>query len=111
VAHAGFRGALYAAPDPAAAGPFNSSYAQAYGGPPPSLAAIAFDAAALARVTTQQGHIDQAALTNPSGFTGADGLLALSPDGSVKRGLAVFQVSPDGAQIVQPAPQSFASGS
>jgi len=111
VAHAGFRGALYAAPDPAAAGPFNSSYAQAYGGPPPSLAAIAFDAAALARVTTEHGRIDQAALTNPSGFTGADGLLALAPDGSVKRGLAVFQVSPDGGQIVQPAPQSFAPGS
>lgn len=111
VAHAGFRGALYAAPDPAAAGPFNSSYAQAYGGPPSSLAAIAFDAAALARVTTAHGQIDQAALTNPSGFTGADGLLALAPDGSVKRGLAVFQVTPDGAQIMQPAPQSFAPGS
>lgn len=111
VAHAGFKGALYAAPDPAAAGPFNSSYAQAYGGSPSSLAAIAFDAAALARVTTEHGQIDQAALTNPSGFTGADGLLALSPDGSVKRGLAVFQVSPDGAQIIQPAPQSFAPGS
>lgn len=111
VAHAGFKGALYAAPDPAAANAFTASYAQAYGGPPSQLAAIAFDAAALARVTTQGGHVDQAALTNPSGFTGADGLIALAPDGSVKRGLAVFQVSPDGAQIVQPAPQSFASGS
>ena len=112
VAAAGFRGALYAAPDPSAATSFQSSYAQAYGGASPSaIAAIAFDAGAIARVTTQNGRIDQAALTNPSGFAGADGLVALGADGSVRRGLAVFQVSPDGAQIVQPAAKSFASGS
>ncbi|MCB8882311.1 penicillin-binding protein activator [Acidisoma cellulosilytica] len=111
VAAAGFRGALYAAPDPATAASFQSSYAQAYGGPPSNIAAIAFDAGAIARVTTQNGQINQAALTNPSGFAGADGLVALGADGSVKRGLAVFQVSQDGAQIVQPAPTSFAPGS
>ncbi|MCB8875302.1 penicillin-binding protein activator [Acidisoma silvae] len=111
VAAAGFRGALYAAPDPAVGASFQSSYAQAYGGAPSGIAAIAFDAGAIARVTTQNGQIDQAALTNPSGFAGADGLVALGADGSVKRGLAVFQVSQDGAQIVQPAPKSFASGS
>lgn len=111
VAAAGFRGALYAAPDPAEATPFNTSYGAAYGAQPSPLAAIAFDAAALARVTTQNGRVDQAALTNPSGFTGADGLLALAPDGSVKRGLAVFQVQPGGAAILQPAPRSFAPGS
>ncbi len=49
-----------------------------------ALAAIAFDAGALARVTTQSGRIDQAALTNPSGFSGADGGLASQPDGSVQ---------------------------
>jgi ABC-type branched-subunit amino acid transport system substrate-binding protein len=107
---AGFNGSLYAAPDPAAATSFQSSYASAYGASPSALAAIAFDAGAIARVTTQNGHIDQAALTNPSGFSGADGLMALAPDGSVKRGLAVFQVSAGGSQIVQPAPTSFASG-
>jgi branched-chain amino acid transport system substrate-binding protein len=111
VSAAGFSGALYAAPDPSAAATFQSSYASAYGGPPSALAAIAFDAGAIARVATQNGQINQAALTNPSGFTGADGLVALGPDGSVKRGLAVFQVSSGGAQIVQPAPTSFASGS
>ena len=111
VSAAGFRGALYAAPDPAVASGFQSSFAQAYGGAPSGIAAIAFDAGAIARVTTQGGQIDQAALTNPSGFAGADGLVALGADGSVKRGLAVFQVSADGAQIVQPAPTSFAPGS
>ncbi|WP_459695647.1 penicillin-binding protein activator [Acidisoma sp. C75] len=111
VANAGLHGALYAAPDPQAATSFTASYTAAYGGPPSALAAIAFDAAALARVATARGRVDQSVITNPSGFTGADGLLALGPDGSVRRGLAVFQVQPGGAQIVQPAAQSFAPGS
>jgi branched-chain amino acid transport system substrate-binding protein len=112
VGAAGFNRALYAAPDPEAATQFVASYSAAYGAQPSPLAAIAFDAGALARVTTQSGRIDRGALTNPSGFSGADGLLALAPDGSVRRGLAIFQVSSGGAQIVQPAPKSFsASGS
>ncbi|WP_158806374.1 MULTISPECIES: penicillin-binding protein activator [unclassified Acidisoma] len=109
VASAGFSGALYAAPDPAASATFVSTYTQANGGPPSPLAALAFDAGAIARVATAGGSVDQSALTNPAGFAGADGVLALQPDGQVRRGLAVFQVGSGGAQIVQPAPQSLAS--
>jgi ABC-type branched-subunit amino acid transport system substrate-binding protein len=107
VGAAGFNGSLYAAPDPAAATQFMASYSAAYGAPPSPLAAIAFDAGALARVTTAGGSVDQAALTNPAGFSGADGLLALNPDGTVRRGLAVFQIGGGGSQIIQPAPKSF----
>jgi ABC-type branched-subunit amino acid transport system substrate-binding protein len=109
VSAAGFNGALYAAPDPAAATQFMATYSAAYGAPPSPLAAIAYDAGALARVATAGGSINQDALTNPSGFSGADGVLALNPDGSVRRGLAVFQVGAGGAQIVQPAPKSLSS--
>jgi branched-chain amino acid transport system substrate-binding protein len=107
VSAAGFNGALYAAPDPAAATGFTASYSSAYGGPPSPLAAIAFDAGAIARVVTASGQINQASLTNPSGFSGADGVLVLDPDGTVRRGLAVFQVGAGGAQIVQPAPATL----
>ncbi len=41
-------------------------------------------------------------LTQPQGFAGADGAFALRPDGRVRRGLAVFQVGPEGARIVDP---------
>jgi branched-chain amino acid transport system substrate-binding protein len=110
VSAAGFNGALYAAPDPAAATGFAASYSSAYGAPPSPLAAIAYDAGAIARVTTVSGQINQAALTNPSGFGGADGVLVLDPNGSVRRGLAVFQVGSGGsAQIVQPAPTSLSA--
>jgi branched-chain amino acid transport system substrate-binding protein len=33
--------------------------------------------------------------------------VALQPDGSVRRGLAVFRVQPGGARIVQPAPTAL----
>jgi branched-chain amino acid transport system substrate-binding protein len=106
VSAAGFNGALFAAPDPAAATGFAASYSSAYGAPPSPLAAIAYDAGAIARVATVSGQINQAAITNPSGFSGADGVLVLDADGRVRRGLAVFQVGAGGAQIVQPAPTS-----
>ena len=103
VAAAGFSGALYAAPDPAAAADFVSRYELQFGNTPPALAAVAFDAGAIARTTTQAGGLDVTALTDPDGFGGADGVVGLQPDGSVRRGLAVFRVQPDGGQIVRRA--------
>jgi branched-chain amino acid transport system substrate-binding protein len=107
VAAAGFRGALYAAPDPTAATAFVSRYELQFGSAPPPLAAVAFDAGAIARTATAAGGLDLSSLTNPAGFGGADGVLALRPDGSVRRGLAVFSVQPTGSQVVQPAPTAL----
>ncbi len=103
----GLAGAWYAAPDPATRGAFEQIYSARYGTPPPGYASIAYDAAQLARVAAN----DPAALTQPGGFRGADGPLALRPDGQVARGLAVFMVGPGGPQIVEPVPASIAGGS
>ena len=46
-------------------------------------------------------------LTNPSGFTGIDGVFRFRNDGSNQRGLAVMKVTSAGAQVVSPAPKSF----
>ncbi len=100
-----FRGAWYAAPDPAARQAFVQAFSAKYGAPPPPLADIAYDAASIARVLAGRGY-SIAALTMPAGFTGADGPLALLPTGEVRRGLAVFQIAPGGPQVVQPAPTS-----
>lgn len=106
---AGLTGAWYPAPDPAARQQFAATYAAKYGASPPFLADLAFDAAALARVLAKGPGYSASALTNPSGFTGADGLLALSPDGRVRRGLAVFQIAPGGAAtLLDPAPSTLA---
>ncbi|MDE1900096.1 MAG: penicillin-binding protein activator [Alphaproteobacteria bacterium] len=101
-------GAWYAAPDPAARHNFVAAYAAAYGQEPPRLATLAYDATALAAVLAKRGgRYDDAALMNPNGFAGLDGIFRLHPDGSVERELAVDQVTADGAQVIDRAPVSF----
>ena len=48
-----------------------------------------------------------AALTNPSGFAGVDGIFRLRPDGLVERGLAVLEMHRGGNVVIDPAPESF----
>ncbi len=102
------QGAWYAAPDPAARASFEQEYTVKYGAPPPSLADLAYDAASIARVIPGGNGYPIAALTQPAGFLGVDGWLALLPDGQVRRGLAVFRVERGGPTMVEPAPQSEA---
>lgn len=102
-----FPGAWYASPDPAARSAFNDAYTAKYGSPAPGIADLAFDAASIARVLAQNGGFSMSALTQPGGFAGTDGLIALQPDGTVRRGLAVFEIQRGGPQLVEPAPQSF----
>ena len=99
-----FLGALYAAPDPAAAAVFDARYQAAYGAPPPAIADVAFDAAALAKMAAASGGYTSSVLSAPAGFTGTDGVLALQPDGQVRRGLAVFKIAPGAPVIISAAP-------
>ena len=105
----GLAGAWYAAPDPALRTPFEQQYAAKYNAPPRELASLAYDAAAVARVTAEAGGFTSGALARPEGFAGADGLLALQPDGQVRRGLAIFEIDRGGSHVVQPAPQNFSA--
>ena len=100
-----FTGAWYAAPDPAARSGFDQSYSAKYGGSPPAIADLAYDAASIARALGGKGF-SFAALTQPAGFIGADGWFALLADGQVRRALAVFAIERGGPQMVEPAPQS-----
>jgi hypothetical protein len=101
-----FPGAWYAAPDQAARSSFEQGYTAKNGGAPPPLADLAFDAASIARVLGGRGGYSVGALTQPAGFVGVDGWLALLPDGQVRRALAVFAIERGGPQMVEPAPQS-----
>ncbi len=101
-------GAWYAAPDPAARTGFEAQYRAANGASPLALSDLAYDAAAIAGVLAGR-DFSSASLTRPQGFAGVDGVLALLPDGRVRRGLAVFQIGRDGsASVVQPAPGALA---
>src|SRR5437867_3318275 len=78
--------------------------------PPPRLASLAFDAAALAAALGKSGGpepFSHDAILNPNGFTGVDGLFRFTPQGPVQRGLAVLEVRAQGNVAVSPAPQNF----
>ena len=103
-------GGWFAASPPDVRNDFEHRYENAYHHPPPRLASLAFDAAALAAVLAKSDGTDPfsaQAIQNPSGFTGVDGLFRFGPDGLVQRGLAVLEVDPGGDKVVSPAPQSF----
>ncbi len=102
-------GAWYAAPDPTQRAPFEQAYAAKYNAPPRDFASLAYDAAGVARVAAGSGGFAPGALARPEGFTGADGLLGLQPDGQTRRGLAIFEIDHGGSHVVQPAPQTLHS--
>ena len=63
---------------------------------------------AIALSTLPEGErFTQEALTNADGFAGVDGIFRLNPDGSTDRGLAILEIRPTGAVVIDPAPSSF----
>ena len=103
-------GAWYAAPPPSLRSAFEKRYQQIYKTAPPRLATLGYDAMALAAVLArapQGADFSDAALTNPNGFSGVDGIFRLRPDGLVQRGLGVLEVHRGGGTVIDPAPQSF----
>jgi len=106
-------GGWYAAPDGAGYKNFSARYRTRYNQDPVRTATLAYDAVALiaALVKTQgpQAFTPQV-LTNPSGFSGIDGLFRFRADGTNERGLAVLRVAAGGVQIISPSPRSFGGG-
>jgi ABC-type branched-subunit amino acid transport system substrate-binding protein len=103
-------GGWFAAPPPAARAEFVRRFRETYGSVPPRVATLGYDAVALAAVLARApggADFSAAALTNPGGFSGADGLFRLLPNGTNQRGLAVLEVTRDGFKLISPAPESF----
>lgn len=103
-------GAWFAAPAPDTRAAFEARFERTYGQKPPRIATIAYDATALAAALTALRGTDPFApanLARASGFDGADGLFRLRASGIAQRGLAVLEVTPAGARVIDPAPGSF----
>ena len=101
-------GAWFPGPDPATRAAFDQRYQAAFGTPPPRLAGVAYDGAALASRAARNGYggapVGEAML-------GADGPIMLTPDGLARHGLALFAVDPSGEpRLVEPAPIPGAAG-
>ncbi len=103
-------GAWYAGPDVNGFRNFSGRYRSRYGQDPVRTATLVYDAVALVAAlakTQGQRRFSEDVLTNPSGFTGIDGLFRFRRDGINQRGLAVMRVSGTGGQVISPAPRSF----
>jgi ABC-type branched-subunit amino acid transport system substrate-binding protein len=104
-------GGWFAAPDPEVERVFDAKYRAAFGGDPPALSALAYDAVSLVTALSQGTPYHRftfQALTDPNGFSGADGIFRIAPDGTSERGLAVLRIqSGGGLSVVSPAPRTF----
>jgi branched-chain amino acid transport system substrate-binding protein len=107
-------GGWFAAPDPRARATFDGKYRDAYGMTPPRLASLGYDATALAAVLARTGiqrsgspAFDRAAIANPNGFAGIDGIFRFRSDGLAERGLAILEIRNGTTVVVDPAPRTF----
>lgn len=103
-------GGWYAAPPPESRATFEKRFEQTYGRNPPRLATLAYDAAALAAVLGRNASgtgFSDSVLTNPSGWSGRDGIFRFRPDGLVERGLAVLEVGQRSNRVIVPPPTTF----
>ena len=103
-------GGWYAAPAPQAREDFEKRFSALYKHDAPLLATLGYDATALAAVLARAPtgpDFSVAALTNPSGFAGLNGIFRLLPDGITERGLAVLEMHRTGSTVIDPAPQTF----
>jgi branched-chain amino acid transport system substrate-binding protein len=110
------QGAWFAAPAPRARRTFERRYKDTFGGTPPRLSTLAYDATALAAVlaangfqSTGRADFSRQALMNPNGFAGIDGIFRFRNTGLVERGLAVLEYRNGRIIEVDPAPQTFQS--
>ncbi len=101
------QGGWYAGVDPRLVSHFATRYRQTYGGTPPRLASLAYDATSLAIALKRIGGFNNAAITNREGFQGMNGLFRFRRNGLIERGLAILRVTPTGPRVVAPAPGRF----
>ncbi|HEY7978262.1 MAG TPA: penicillin-binding protein activator [Rhizomicrobium sp.] len=103
-------GGWFAAPAPDIDSSFNTKYKAAFGSDAPQLASLSYDAVSLVALLSAgepYHRFTDAALTDPNGFAGVNGILRFNPDGTSERGLAILAVEPDGFRVIDPSPRTF----
>lgn len=98
--------------DPALKIDFGYRYGQAYGGEPPSIAFLGYDAVAVAAALLENGGSDpfnRQAILTPSGFSGMSGLFRFRADGRNDRALSILEVGQGDFRVIDPAPSDFSA--
>ena len=100
----------FAGPTPESYRAFADRYRDVYKAQPPRIATLSYDAISLVALLSRgrpYERFTRAALTDPNGFSGVDGIFRFRDDGSAERGLAILEVTPNGFDVVDPAPRAF----
>ncbi len=106
-------GGWFPGPDNTGFKDFAGRYQTAYGSAPPRNATLAYDGVTLAAGLVRSAGAQRFStriLTNRDGFIGIDGLFRFRPNGQNDRGLAVYQLTGSGVQVISAAPRDFRSG-
>ena len=108
---AALAGGWYAGTTPATRADFEKRFNDAYHYAPARLSTLGYDATALAVVIGKQGRSGQtfslAAIEQPNGFAGVDGVFRFDGDGKVERRLSVLQIGPSGPTVVDAGSRGF----
>jgi len=106
-----FVGSWYPAPDPRGWRTFAEKFVRTFGSAPPRIATLSHDAVTVAiRLATAHPagqRYSLANLTRATGFTGIDGAFRFTPGGTVEHNLAILEVHPYNATVIDPAGTGF----
>lgn len=90
---------------------FEARYRRIYGRAPTSLAAQAYDAAALVISLSADGELTRDEIMTEDGFVGLNGLFRFIADGTAQRKLSIYQITPnDGAKLIKRGELTFDPG-
>ncbi len=109
---ASLTGGWYAVPPQEQRTNFSTRYQQLYGGRPPRIASLAYDAVALSATLaggTPGRRYTRNSIADPNGFAGIDGIFRFRSDGMTERGLAVMEVGNGVQSVISPAASTFQS--
>jgi len=109
-ANPGLQGSVFAMPDTAASASFKQNYATVNGNNPHILAGKSYDGMRAVGTLLRSGSSDalsRSKLTRAAGFSGANGVFRLLPDGTNQRALAIAEFRDGKVVIVSPAPRGF----
>lgn len=91
---------------------FTNKYSSSYNAQAPRLATLAYDCVSMISLLMRNKDASQAFLmgnmTQVRGYQGLDGIFRLNTDGTVERGLAVYEINEaTGLEVISPAPEAF----
>lgn len=92
---------------------FRKSFEDMFGAQPHSLAAVAYDMAALAAIRAPaagEAPFERAMLTDAAGFAGAGGVFRFLANGMSQHLLEIREVDARGSRVLEPAGRAFGSG-